>query len=154
MKYVRHTHLTIKAMALSSLGLIGTSLLMGWPAPAWSHSDAYLDTLKTPHGGQLRMAGPLHIELVLAEDGRGPDPITVYVTDHAGTPQSTRGAQGKVSWQSGHDTVSAPLEPAGGNKLAGGARHAPRRGMKAIVSITMPGQAAVQANFTPSATRH
>ncbi len=39
--------------------------------PALAHDDATLDAMQAPHGGQLRMAGAYHIELVLARDARG-----------------------------------------------------------------------------------
>jgi hypothetical protein len=53
-----------------------------------AHDDAYLDTQKAPNGGQLRMAGPNHYELVLVKDAKEAqeNPVVVYVTDHAGTP--------------------------------------------------------------------
>ena len=35
-----------------------------------AHDDAYLDTQKAPNGGQLRMAGPNHYELVLVKDAK------------------------------------------------------------------------------------
>lgn len=42
--------------------LVGAGMALS--LPSWGHSDDYLDTLATPHGGQLRMAGPYHLELV------------------------------------------------------------------------------------------
>ena len=52
-------------------------------SPALAHDDAYLDTLKAPHGGQLRMAGPNHYELVVVKNSKTvrENPIVVYVTD-------------------------------------------------------------------------
>lgn len=43
--------------------------------------------VRAPHGGQLRMAGAYHIELVLARDARGgkPAPVKVYLSDHGGS---------------------------------------------------------------------
>ena len=32
--------------------------------PAWSHTDEYFDSVNAPHGGQVRMAGPYHLEIV------------------------------------------------------------------------------------------
>ena len=45
---------------------------------AWSHTDEYFDSVNAPHGGQVRMAGPYHLEIV-AKDKE----IVLYVTDHA-----------------------------------------------------------------------
>ena len=36
--------------------------------------DATLDAMAAPHGGQLRMSGAWHLELVLAKDARGDAP--------------------------------------------------------------------------------
>ena len=43
--------------------LVGAGMALS--LPSWGHSDDYLDTLATPHGGQLRMAGPYHFEVPL-----------------------------------------------------------------------------------------
>ena len=37
-----------------------------WAGLASAHTDDYLVTMLAPHGGQLRMAGAYHLELVLA----------------------------------------------------------------------------------------
>ena len=36
---------------------------------ALAHTDEYLDSMKAPNGGQLRMAGVYHYELVVTRDG-------------------------------------------------------------------------------------
>ena len=46
--------------------------------PAWAHTDESLDAMPSPHGGQVRAAGPYHLELV-AKDGE----LVLHVTDHA-----------------------------------------------------------------------
>jgi len=105
-------------------------------SPAFAHDDAYLDTLEAPHGGQLRMAGPWHYELVTASDAEasGDSPLVVYVTDHAGS--------------------TAALTPDGGNRMKGVSRHARTPGAKIVVSITLPGKAPGQARFTPGSAAH
>ena len=45
------------------------ALLMGH-GTAFAHDDATLDATVTPHGGQMRMAGIYHFELVLAKDSK------------------------------------------------------------------------------------
>ena len=47
--------------------------------PAWAHTDESLDAMPSPHGGQVRAAGPYHLELV-AKDGE----LVLHVTDHIG----------------------------------------------------------------------
>lgn len=119
--------------------------------PALAHDDAYLDTVKAPHGGQLRMAGPIHMELVLSKEPleAKDKPIAVYVTDHAGNKQSTTGATGTITILYGKTKVSAPLTPDGDNKLRAQAVYASTPDLKAIVSVTMSKQEAQQARFTP-----
>ncbi|MCO5108824.1 MAG: hypothetical protein M9907_17325 [Burkholderiaceae bacterium] len=126
-------------------------------SPAFAHDDAYLDTLEAPHGGQLRMAGPWHYELVTASDAEasGDSPLVVYVTDHAGAPVSTAGATGTATILSGKVPSTAALTPDGGNRMKGVSRHARTPGAKIVVSITLPGKAPGQARFTPgSAAAH
>ena len=39
-------------------------------AAAFAHTDEYLDTVVGPNGGQLRMAGAYHFELLLEKDAK------------------------------------------------------------------------------------
>ncbi|CAG0926488.1 MAG: hypothetical protein EFKGCFLK_00778 [Rhodocyclaceae bacterium] len=129
--------------------LLGLTFSAGL-APA--HDDAYLDTQKAPNGGQLRMAGPYHFELVLAQDGGDlkTHPLVVHVTDHAGQKVPTAGATGTATLLVGKQKASAVLKPDGDNRLKGFARYAPAAGMKAVVSITLAGKPPEQARFTPA----
>ena len=54
-------------MKLNTLVLAAAAL---FAAPAFAHDDATLDAMAAPHGGQLRMSGAYHLELVLAKDAR------------------------------------------------------------------------------------
>jgi hypothetical protein len=116
-----------------------------------AHDDAYLDSVAAPNGGQLRMAGPYHYELVLAKEGGEPQarPILVYVTDHAGQAVSTAGASGTATLLSSQGKVTAILAPDGDNRMKGAAAYAATPGMKAVVGIVLAGKEAVQARFTP-----
>ncbi|WP_290673822.1 hypothetical protein [Aquabacterium sp.] len=139
-----HRRHILQALTASLVGMLAS-------APAWAHDDAYLDTVKAPHGGQLRMAGPVHLELVLVKtplEARD-KAIAVYVTDHAGKPQTTAGASGTITILSGKTKVSVALKPDGDNKLSAQATYASTPDLKAIVSVTMAGQPAQQARFTP-----
>lgn len=128
-----------------------TSLL--WAGLAFAHTDDDLDTMRPPHGGQLRMAGAYHLELVLSQPDSPPTqrPVRVYVTDHAGTPQPTAGAQGSITLLSGQRKTTISLTPGGGHVLQGTGSYALSPSLKAVVSINLPGQAALQARFTPLA---
>ncbi len=120
---------------------------------ALAHSDEYLDTQKAPNGGQLRMAGAYHFELVVAKDSKEAkdNPLVVYVTDHAGTKVSTVGAGGTATVLAGKAKATMTLTPDGDNRLKGVGKYASAQDMKAVVSIALAGKAAEQARFTPLA---
>ncbi|MCK6435102.1 MAG: hypothetical protein HUU30_17870 [Burkholderiaceae bacterium] len=120
---------------------------------ALAHDDATLDKQKSPHGGQVRMAGAYHFELVLAKDAQGAQdsPVVVYVTDHAGAQVPTAGATGSATLLSGKTKVAVKLTPDGDNRLKGMARYVAAPGIKAVVSVTLAGKAPEQARFTPMA---
>ena len=81
---------------------VGLALVAGG---VQAHDDAYLDTVKTAHGGQLRMAGMYHFELVVEKSAKGArdNPVVVYVTDHAGTSIPTAGSSGTATLLAGKD---------------------------------------------------
>jgi hypothetical protein len=116
-----------------------------------AHTDEALDTQKAPNGGQLRMAGAYHYELVVAKDSKEAkdNPVVVYVTDHAGTKVPTAGAKGTVTILSGKAKVTVSLIPDGDNRLKGSGAYASAPDMKAIVSVTLPNKSPEQARFTP-----
>ena len=56
--------------------------------PVWAHTDASLDAMPSPHGGQVRAAGPYHLELI-AKDGD----LVLHVTDHSWQAMKTDGGE-------------------------------------------------------------
>jgi hypothetical protein len=145
--------LTALPLAASLAASLAFGLMLS--ATAQAHDDATLDAMTTPHGGQLRMAGASHYELVVVKGSKDAKakPIVVYVTDHAGNKIPTAGATGTVTLLSGKAKASSALTPDGDNKLKGNAAYASTPDLKAVVSITLAGQAAQQARFTPLAPR-
>lgn len=133
---------SISALVLGGLLAAGSAL---------AHDDAYLDTQKAPHGGQLRMAGVYHFELVV--DRTSPEakekPVSVYLTDHAGQKIPAAGATGSATLLSGKTRTTVTLTPDGDNLLKGLGKYASTPDLKAIVSITPAGKTAAQARFTP-----
>ncbi|MDK9703023.1 MAG: hypothetical protein OEL20_07760 [Sulfuritalea sp.] len=129
------------------------SLLLFSGSSAFAHSDEYLDTQKTPNGGQQRMAGNYHFELVVAKDSKEArdNPVIVYVTDHANAKIPTVGAGGTATILAGKQKASVKLVPDGDNRLKGIGKYASTPDMKVVVSITLPGKPAEQARFTPLA---
>jgi hypothetical protein len=130
--------------------LLGLTFAAG---AALAHDDAYLDTQKAPNGGQLRMAGPYHYELVLTKNAAAAqeNPVVVFVTDHAGARIPTEGAKGSATILAGKTKSTAELKPDGDNRLKGVAKYAATPGMKVVVSITLAGKQPEQARFTPLA---
>lgn len=128
-----------------SIGLVSPSLL--------AHTDEFLDTQKAPNGGQLRMAGDYHYELVVAKSSKEAkdNEVVVYVTDHAGAKVSTGGVSGTATILAAKAKSTTKLTPDGENRLKGTARYLSAPDMKVVVSITFPGKAAEQARFTPLA---
>ena len=116
-----------------------------------AHDDAYLDTQQAPHGGQLRMAGAYHLELVVDKSTpqAADKPVVVYVTDHAGQKVSTEGASGNATILAAKGKASVVLVHDGDNRLKGTGRYASTADMKAIVQFTAKGQSPETARFTP-----
>lgn len=126
------------------LNLPALTLVLIFSQGALAHTAEYLDTQTAPHGGQLRMAGMYHYELVVK-----PKEVKVYLTDHAGTKQPSKDASGTAIVLSGKNRVVIKLAPAGDNVLKGEGKFTLSPDMKVVVSIAMPGQAPEEAHFTP-----
>jgi hypothetical protein len=114
------------------------------PAAARAHTDEYFATHPTAHGGQMRMAGPYHLELVA-----GKDTVALYVTDHSGTRVDTAGGSAKVIVTSGKKKrYVVILSPAGDNALKGVGEFKLARSSSVSVLVALPGQEPQRANFT------
>lgn len=124
--------------------LLGAALALS--LPAWAHTDDYLDTLAAPHGGQLRMAGPYHLELV-AKDKE----LVLYVTDHGDNPIATEGGVSKATVQLGtaKARTTVKLEAAGDNVFKGGGEFTVKPQSVIVVFVKLPEQEAQSARFTP-----
>ncbi len=112
--------------------------------PVWSHSDKYFDSVDAPHGGQIRMAGPYHLEIV-AKDKK----IVLYVTDHANGKISSDGGISKAILITGKIKTTVKLEPACDNMLKGTGDFLVTPETKIVVFIRLPDQEAQAARFTP-----
>lgn len=122
---------------------------------AFAHEDATLDAMKAPNGGQLRMAGSYHFELLVAKDSpeAKDNPVTLYLTDHGGTKAPAAGASGTATILSGKSKVTVPLTPAGENRLSGMGKYASDPQMKVVVSVTFADKKTEKARFTPLASK-
>ena len=128
-----------KTMAAVLLGMAIT-------LPSWAHTDDYLDTLTTAHGGQLRMAGPYHLELV-AKDKE----LVLYVTDHGDNPVKTESGTAKATIQIGKGKAgtTVKLEPAGENQMKGLGEFTLKPESVIVVFVKLAGDEAQSARFTP-----
>lgn len=129
------------------------ALLAGGTAPA--HDDAYLDTVKAPNGGQLRMAGAYHFELVVAKDGKDAkdNPVLVYLTDHADKKIPSAGAKATATVLAGKEKTTVQLVPDGDNRLKGAGKYPSDPAMKVVVSVTFADGKTEQARFEPLAKK-
>ena len=121
-----------------------TGLLLAFAlSGAHAHSDEFMAKMVAPHGGTIRMAGAVHLELV-----RGDSP-SVYVTDHASREQDTAGAHGTLRIESAEGTREVPLEPAGGNVLRAAAGEKLDADTPVVVFVQLKGAQAETARFLP-----
>jgi len=119
-------------------------LLAVWSSAARAHSDEYFATHPPPHGGQIRMAGPYHLELLV-----GKDELTLYVTDHSGATVDTVGGSAKVIITSGRKKrYVVILSAAGENALKGTGEFKLAKSSTASVLVALPDQEPQRANFT------
>ena len=140
---IRITFILLSALALAS-----------GATTALAHDDTTLDIVKSANGGQLRMAGIYHYELVVSKDTKEAKeyPVLVFVTDHAGLKIPTVGASGTATILAEKQKFSVALKPDGDNHLKGFAKYTSTPDMKVVVSITLAGKQPEQARFTPLAT--
>lgn len=113
-------------------------------SPVWPHADEYFDSIAAPHGGQMRMAGPYHMEIITKDKE-----IVLYITDHANTKISINGGRSKVIVQTGKTKTTVKLQPAGDNVFKGTGNFIVTPETKIVVFIKLPEQEAQVARFTP-----
>jgi hypothetical protein len=135
----------LKALVLSA-GMLSSA--------AFAHTDEYLDTIVGPNGGQLRMAGVYHLELVLVKDAKAgsASAVKLYLLDHGNNPQPAKAAKGTVLIVSGKEKAKAELSLQQGNFLSGSAAYTAAEDLKAVVNVTITtenGEVTEQAKFTP-----
>jgi hypothetical protein len=129
---------------LMSTVVLFAVLMMSQPVGA--HTDESLDSMASPHGGQVRAAGPYHLELVV-KDGA----LVLHVTDHIGTEISTYGGEGKASIQHGKaaDRFTVTLEPSHDNTFTGHYDSQINPETVIVAFVKLPEQEAYAARFTP-----
>ncbi|MCP9451836.1 MAG: hypothetical protein NNA23_04030 [Nitrospira sp.] len=124
-------------------GLVALMVLVV-TTPGWAHTDEYFEFVDAPHGGQLRMTGPYHLELVAKEGD-----LTVYVTDHADNRISVEGGLAKATIETGSSRTQVHLHPIGSNVLKGSGSFTLTPDTVVIVFLKLPNQDGYAARFMP-----
>jgi hypothetical protein len=119
-------------------------IVLTLPLSAGAHTDEFFESVEAPHGGQLRMTGPFHMELV-AQDGD----LTVYVTDHADNAISVDGGLAKATVETGSNRTQVHLHPVGNNMLRGSGNFSLTPSTVVIVFMKLPNQDGYAARFMP-----
>jgi hypothetical protein len=129
-----------------SLATVFITVTLAVSLPAAAHTEEYFDSIAAPNGGQMRMAGPYHLELVTKDKE-----ILLYVADHSDKKIGTEGGVGKASIQlgKGKPKSSIKLEPAGDNMLKGTGDFTVTPETTIVTFIKLPDQEAQSARFTP-----
>lgn len=132
-------------MKVSTIAVVFAATLMMFQ-PAWAHTDESLDAMPSPHGGQVRAAGPYHLELS-AKDGE----LVLHVTDHAWQEIKTDGGEGKANIQQGMagSKITVKLEPSQQNMFTGNGEFQINPETVIVVFVKLPEQDAYAARFTP-----
>lgn len=111
---------------------------------AEAHPDSVLDTMKGPHGGQLRMAGAYHLELVA-----GKNLLTIYVMDHANKAQPIDKLKLRATVINGKQVSRVEFAAKEANQLQAAATFTAAPELQVIVTLEQAGQAPLQAKFQP-----
>jgi hypothetical protein len=119
-------------------------MILALSLPAGAHTDEYFESVEAPHGGQLRMTGPFHMELV-AKEGN----LTVYVTDHADNAISVDGGLAKANIENGATRTQVNLHPVGNNVLRGTGTFSLTPSTVVVVFMKLPNQDGYAARFMP-----
>ncbi len=119
--------------------------------PAYAHSDEYLDTVPGAHGGQLRMGGAYHFELVVSPTATADKAsvVKVYLTDHAGVVAKNSGMKAQLLLKTSGKPVLVKLTADGENVLQGNAAFTASPELQATLAVTFADNTSAQMNFQP-----
>lgn len=129
------------------------ALAMTAPSAALlAHDNATLDAMPSPHGGQVRMAGAYHIELVLEKGGaKKRRSVLIYLQNHAFQGVSSAGTSATVTIKMGGGSITVALKPDGPESLRGSAVYGMQPGLTASVTFTTGDGQLLSAAYTPYA---
>ena len=122
-------------------------LVAGLPAAADGSAPARSASESRPHpthGGDVRMAGPFWLELVVAKGS-----LTVHVTDRSGASVDTSGGRGTATAHTDGKGTRIELRPAGGNRLAGTGKFKLKHSTVMFITADLRGEKPHRAVFRP-----
>ena len=147
--------LFVMAGVFFSAGFLSTALFTSsffsaslFSTDARAHTNEYLDTIDGEHGGQLRMSGAYHFELVIKAGT-----LRVYVTDHAWKPIDTAGASANAMVINGDRKTVVNLQVSGQNTFEGSGDFTVNENTTVHLKVTMPNGDAELATFMPARKR-
>jgi hypothetical protein len=111
---------------------------------SFAHDDETLDRMPALHGGQLRMAGRYHVELVLE-----PSRIRVYFASHAGDAVAAPSGAASVKLVTGGEERTLALEVLGESELGIDGSFPFTPGMTVEVSVERGEKAPLVVRFAP-----
>lgn len=111
---------------------------------AHAHTDEMLDQLKSPHGGQTRMAGAYHLEIVVSNNS-----IDLYVTDHAGNVKDVSAAKASATVLDAKAIKKLDFAFVAGNQLRTIQTLSRHENLQLVVQFQAAGESLLQAKFTP-----
>lgn len=123
-----------------------TPLLLVLATAAHAHDNSYFDNNPSPHGGQVRMAGPFHLELTLEQEA-----LRVYVMDHANQPKASQELDASAVILDNSGKTRLQLVPGEGNALEGDLGNGFELTPDTLVMLMLktPDGKQYQARFTP-----
>ncbi len=127
-----------------SVACLVVGAMLALSSPAGAHTDEFFESVEAPHGGQLRMTGPFHMELVATDED-----LTVYITDHADNAISVDGGLAKATIETGSTRTQVHLHPVGNNMLKGSGTFSLTPSTVVIVFMKLPNQDGYAARFMP-----
>jgi hypothetical protein len=117
--------------------LFATALTSCLPALSLAH-----DMAKGPNGGPVVEAAGHHVEFV--DEGAA---LAFFLSDEAGKPIQSKGAQGRAVIQDRGKTETVPLASADPNKLTGNVPQPLGAGARIVLSATLSGGHSIQVRF-------
>src|SRR5215475_10626586 len=143
---------SIGSAELFTVGCV-ISIATAHPANSWAQTratanrtdaGAAVQTPRPAHGGDLRLAGPFWLELLVAKGS-----LTVYVSDRNGTPIDASTAKGSAVIHTDGKSTRVELNPGGGERLVGKGRVKIKRTTMIFVTTVLRGEKAHRAVFRP-----